>query len=59
MLLETTNSGFQINDTVMVTATSQIGTIVGYESGKWRIAVSGDTLLKESTEIKKRKILLG
>lgn len=59
MLKETTNSAFLIGDTVMVSATKQVGTIIAYEGGRWKVQVSGIAVLKEAHEIHKREILLG
>lgn len=60
MLKETTNGAFRINETVMIVATKQVGTIVAFENGRWKVQVSGGpAVLKESSEIQKREILLG
>ena len=59
MLLENTNKGYNINDMVMVRATKQVGKIVDYVDGKWKVQINGEALLKESSEIMPRQVLLG
>jgi len=62
MLIENENSptgSFKIGDVVIVSATKQTGTIVAYESGRWKVKIDGTELLKESYEIEKRQMLFG
>lgn len=59
MLKETTNSAFRINDTVLISATRQVGKIIAYEGGRWKVEVAGVVMLKEANELQKREILLG
>lgn len=60
MLKEATQTqAFQIGDTVIITATGQVGQIVAYESGRWKVKTQGAVLLKESSEIERRQALFG
>jgi len=60
MLKETTNNGFKIDETVIITATKQPGKIVSFEGGRWKVKLdSGVTVLKEGNEIQRRQVLLG
>ena len=60
MLLEVTNNRFKIGDTVLITATGQVGRIVALEGTRWTVAIDGGgQVLKESTEIETRQALFG
>lgn len=51
---------FKIGDTVMILETKQVGKIVGFEDGKWKIAVNpGTDILVESAKFEKRELLFG
>lgn len=59
MLLENNNT-FRIGDLVKITATGQIGKIVAFESGRWKVQVeNSDTLLMESGNLERRQALFG
>ena len=60
MLTETTNTGFQPGDRVIIEGTDQTGIIQSYQSGKWKVKLdSGVEVLKEATVIQKRQALMG
>ena len=56
MLVEAKNT-FKIGEIVIVSATKQIGTIIAFESGRWKVKLSNAKVLKESHEIEKRQML--
>ena len=51
--------GFNIGDTVKVRSTGQIGKIVGYNNGMWKISVGGSNTMVESFDLEHKQILLG
>lgn len=59
MLMETTNRAFSVGDLVRVISTGQIGKVVAFEDGRWKIEVAGTTSLCESSEIVRRQALFG
>lgn len=60
MLTETTNSGFQPGERVVIKGTDQTGIIKSYQGGKWKVALDGGPeILKEATDLSKRQALMG
>lgn len=59
MLKETIDRGFQVGDTVIITATKQSGKIVAFEGGRWKVKTEGGEILKEANEIQHRTMLFG
>ena len=51
---------FTIGQKVRITESGLVGTITGFENGKWVVALDGGSpVLKESTEITKTQNLFG
>ncbi len=49
----------KIGQKVQISGTTKVGTIKGLKEGKWVIAVDGDEVLKETTDVEELPILLG
>jgi hypothetical protein len=49
-----------IGETVKITATSQVGEVIGYASGKWQVRTTdGNVVDVTESQIETRKVLLG
>lgn len=64
MLVVQENSGgssrIAIGETVKILATSQIGEVVGYASGKWQVRTTdGNVVDFAESQLETRKVLLG
>ncbi len=54
------SSRVAIGETVKIIATSQMGEVVGYTSGKWQVRTTdGNVIELSESQIETRKVLLG
>ena len=62
MLVEKSDSqtsAFKPGDTVKIRSTGQIGTLLSYENGFWKVSVHGATQMFESSSLEHKQILMG
>lgn len=61
MLIETPQSGlgFRVGDTVQVLSSRQVGKVIGFENGRYKVLVNGAPIMVESSNLERKELLLG